>query len=331
MSPDLMMIMVGGLLFLAVAGLGFAFAGGGGDQAKTLKRVQAVASEGRGDRARAGVKRTQAEAAGQRRKLILDNLKANERKARKAKATVKAMLRQAGLSIDLRTFWIISAVVGVVIAGLVALMRLTPIVPIGAGLVGGLGLPRWILGMLCTGRQKKFTEAFPNAIDIVVRGIKSGLPVNDCLRIIARESPQPLAAEFNLVVESVGMGMTINEALDKMYDNMPTAEVRFLSIVMAIQSKTGGNLAEALNNLSVVLRARKMMREKVKAMSGEAVASAFIIGSLPPGIMALISITAPSYMLPLFLDPRGHMLLAGSAIWMSMGIFMMRGMINFKI
>ena len=330
MNPDLMMVLVGGLLFLAEAGVGFAFAGGGG-QAKTLKRVQAVTAAAKGDRVRTGVKRNPAETAVLRRKQIIETLKATERKERKAKASIAAMLRQAGLKLEVRSFWIISGVVGVVIAFPLFFLHLNPLVPLVAGVVGALGLPRWVLGFLCKGRQKKFTEEFPNAIDIVVRGIKSGLPVNDCLRIIARESPQPLAEEFNQVVESVGMGRTINEALEKMYDSVPTAEVRFLAIVMAIQAKTGGNLAEALNNLSVVLRARKLMREKIKAMSGEAVASAGIIGSLPPAIMLLVSLTTPGYMVPLFADPRGHMLLLGSALWMGMGIMVMRKMINFQI
>src|SRR5206468_3233234 len=122
------------------------------------------------------------------------------------------------------------------------------------------------------------TEEFPNATDVIVRGIKSGLPVMDCLRLIGRESPEPLAAEFRRLVESLGLGMTIEQGLEKMYERMPTPEVRFFAIVLSIQQKTGGNLAEALNNLSTVLRARKLMREKIKAMSGEAVASAFIIG-----------------------------------------------------
>jgi tight adherence protein B len=112
---------------------------------------------------------------------------------------------------------------------------------------------------------------------------------------------------------------------------MPTPEVRFFSIVLAIQQKTGGNLAEALGNLSTVIRARKLMREKIKALSGEAVASAFIIGSLPPGVVVLISMLAPDYMKPLFTDPRGHLMLLAGGFWMSMGVFVMRKMINFRI
>ena len=180
-------------------------------------------------------------------------------------------------------------------------------------------------------RIKKFTQAFPDAMDIIVRGIRSGLPVHDSLRVIAQETSEPMAGEFNLLVESIGMGVSINQALDKMHEHMPTAEVRFFSIVLAIQQKTGGNLAEALSNLSTVIRARKLMREKVKALSGEAVASAFIIGSLPPAVAGLISITAPDYMRPLFTDPRGHMMLLVGAVWMTLGVLSMRKMINFKL
>jgi tight adherence protein B len=168
-------------------------------------------------------------------------------------------------------------------------------------------------------------------MDIITRGIKSGLPVHDSLRVIGAEAPEPLAGEFKRMVESLGMGVSVDQALEKMYERMPTPEVRFFSIVLAIQQKTGGNLAEALGNLSTVIRARKLMREKIKALSGEAVASAFIIGSLPPGVVVLISMLAPDYMKPLFTDPRGHLMLLAGGFWMSMGVFVMRKMINFRI
>src|SRR5690606_34751816 len=151
--------------------------------------------------------------------------------------------------------------------------------------------PRWILNFLAKKRTKQFTAAFSDALDIIVRGIKSGLPVHDCLRIIGQETPEPLAGEFRRLNESIGMGMTIDQALEKMYERMPTSELRFFIIVLVIQQKTGGNLAEALGNLSAVLRSRKLMREKIKALSSEALASAWIIGCLPPGVVALIMIT----------------------------------------
>ena len=329
MSPDMLMILVAVLGFVAFAGVGFVFAGNSESQAKTSKRVQAVAASGKvAGQAR---KSNQPDTAVMRRKQILDNLKANERQQRKDRLNMGARILQAGLSFSVKSFWIGSVVFGVLVFLICLFLRMMPLIALGFGLSGALGMPRWMLGFLCARRNKKFTEEFPGAIDIVVRGIKSGLPVNDCLRIIARETPAPLNTEFTKVVENVGMGLTITEALEKMYLRMPTAEVRFLTIVMAIQSKTGGNLAEALNNLSVVLRARKLIKEKIKAMSGEAIASAFIIGSLPPGIMILVSVSSPGYMAPMFSDQRGHLMLLGGLLWMLTGIGVMKKMINFKI
>jgi tight adherence protein B len=223
-----------------------------------------------------------------------------------------------------------SAVLGAFVFILVLIALRQPIAAFLGGFAAAFGLPRWILGFLTKRRMKKFGEEFPNAADIIVRGIRSGLPVNDCMKMIARESPEPVASEFRQLVESGAMGVSLEQTLEKMYERMPTAEVRFFAIVLSIQAKTGGNLAEALHNLSTVLRARKLMVEKIKAMSGEAVASAMIIGSLPPGVMCLVYVTAPSYMSQMFTDPRGHFLLLGGGIWMSLGIFVMRKMINFK-
>ncbi len=332
---------MGNLLFLltAVAGLaavmtlGLAFMGGGSAASasgrKTAKRVAGVVGAGRVE-ARLKSTRTGGEPAVTRRKQILESLKAQERLERKAKLTIGARLQQAGLSTTPQVFWITSGALGL-LAGLAAGVTLhMPLATLGAAFVGGFGLPRWVLGVLCKGRLKKFTEEFPNSVDVIVRGIKSGLPVHDCLDVIARESPEPLAGEFRRVIEGVGVGQDISTALDKMYTRMPTSEVRFFSIVMAIQQKTGGNLAEALGNLSTVLRARKLMREKIKAMSGEAVASASIIGALPPGLLVVVSLIQPTYMSVMFTDPRGHIALMVSVGVMGLGVFIMRRMINFK-
>lgn len=329
MDPNLLFIMVAVLGFVAIAGVGFAFAGGDSAQEKVAKRAQAIAGQ-----PRTAEKRGRAptgDAAMVRRKQILETLKATEKQNRKTRLTIDSRLRQAGLGWSVRQFWIVSAVLGVVLGGLAALLLRNPFLGLGVAFAAGFGLPRWMLGVMATRRRKKFTEEFPNAIDIIVRGIKSGLPVHDCLKVIARECAEPVGSEFGRLVDNIGMGQTIDQALEKLYERMPSAELRFFAIVMAIQAKTGGNLAEALAGLSTVLRARKLMREKIKAMSGEAVASAFIIGSLPPGIMALVSVTSPGYMLPMYTDPRGHMMLLGGAMWMGCGIFSMRRMINFKI
>jgi tight adherence protein B len=234
------------------------------------------------------------------------------------------------LSLTVKKFWIVSLVIGVVIGAGCFVGGLNIWISLGLGFGGGLGLPRWVVGFLAKRRAAKFVAAFPDATDIIVRGIKSGLPLHDCLKIIGKEAPEPLGAEFRRLVENIGMGMGVEQALDKLYERMPIPELRFFTIVLAVQQKAGGNLAEALQNLSTVLRARKMMREKIKALSGEAVASAMIIGAMPPGVIMLISITTPSYMATMFTDQRGQLMLMVGAFWMAIGIFVMRRMINFK-
>ena len=318
--------------FGAVMTLGLAFAGGDGggtSSGKAAKRMASLAGPGRVE-ARLKPGKAGGDPVMTRRKQIVEGLKAQERLERRAKVTIGARIQQAGLSISVQVFWIVSAVLGLTAGGLTGAFVHNPLAAAGVAFVAGFGLPRWFLGALCKARLKKFTEEFPNSVDVIVRGIKSGLPVHDCMRVIAQESPEPLAGEFQRLMEGVGMGQDLPSALEKMYTRMPTSEVRFFSIVMAIQQKTGGNLAEALTNLSTVLRARKLMREKIKAMSGEAVASAWIIGSLPPAIMILVMIVSPSYMMLMFTDPRGHIALMVGVVIMAMGAFIMRRMINFK-
>ena len=325
----MMTLIVAVLAFATLAGLGFVFAGGGGGRGgKSIKRLQTVAGTAKAhERTRA---RTAVDSQVGRRKQLLQTLKANEKQQRKVKLTLESRLRQAGLGITVRTFWIISGGLGAVAMIGAFVFGVNPLVCLGIGFGAGFGLPRWVVGVMIGMRIKKFTEEFPNATDVIVRGIKSGLPLHDCLRLIGSESPEPLGLEFRRLTESLSLGQGLDAALEKMYERMPTSEVRFFTIVLTIQQKTGGNLAEALGNLSAVLRARKLMSEKIKAMSGEAVASAFIIGSLPPGVMVLIGTTTPAYLTPLFSDPRGHMMLLVSAIWMAAGIWVMRRMINFK-
>lgn len=324
-----MLFLIAGLLgFITIAGLGFAFAGGDSDQAKAAKRAQTIA--GGGERQAAVRAKAAANTPDARRQTLLKALKEQERKQKKATLSIVSRMQAAGLGDNVRVFWIVSGVLGLFIALLVLMLGQNPLFALAAGFAAGLGLPRWVLGFLIKSRIRKFTEAFSDAIDIIVRGIKSGLPVHDCLKIIAKESPEPLGGEFRTLTENIAMGVPMDAALEKMYERMPTSELRFFSIVLGIQAKTGGNLAEALGNLSTVLRARKLMKEKIKALSAEAIASAAIIGCMPPGVVTLISVTSPSYMQPMFTDPRGHLMLLGGVLWMSMGIFVMRKMINFK-
>jgi tight adherence protein B len=329
MGSMLVIVIVAILGFVVVAGFGFVIAGGESAQTRTLKRAQTIV--GRGDPVEVARARRAQAAPDQRRQQILKTLRDQERQQKKARLTLYSRLRQAGLKGNVRRFWIISGVLGLVVFGLILILRQSPLIAVALAAAAALGLPRWVLGFLAKRRVKAFTASFPDAMDIVVRGIRSGLPVHDSLRVIGQETSEPLAGEFRRLVENLGMGVSMDQALDKMAESMPTPEVRFFAIVLAIQSKTGGNLAEALANLSIVIRARKLMREKVKAMSGEAVASALIIGSLPPGVVAMISVLSPAYMTPLFSDHRGQLMLLGGVAWMSTGIFVMRRMINFKI
>jgi tight adherence protein B len=238
-------------------------------------------------------------------------------------------LAQAGINVSLTVYWVAAAVLGAALA--VAGLMLQGAIGAGAGaLIGALGLPRWILGMLVGMRQKKFTEQLADSLDVIVRGVKSGLPLNQCLRIIADESPEPIRSEFKNVVDGQAMGVPLDQNLARLYERMPLAEVNFLVIVLVIQQRTGGNLSESLGNLSAVLRSRKLMREKVKALSSEAKASAMIIGSLPFIVMLIVYIIKPDYMTLLFTTTTGNLILLGAAFMMTTGIVVMRNMINFK-
>jgi len=330
----LMTLLIAFLGFVIIASLGFAFTGGGGGSAALTKRTQTIGL-GTNTRTKARQK-NQAKTPEERRKQITEQLKEAEKRERKARLTLRARMLHAGLKPNITQFWIYSGILGAVVffvpllvlGQMPFLIRL--LIACGAAFIASYGLPRWVLGFMAAGRIKKFTEEFPNAMDIIVRGIKSGLPVNDGLKLVAKECTAPLGPEFQRLVENVGVGMSLDQALDKMGEHVPAPELRFFAIVISIQAKTGGNLSEALGNLSTVLRARKMMREKIKALSSEAIASASIIGVLPPGVGLMIGITRPAYIGIMLTDVRGQMMLLGGAFWMFCGIMMMRKMINFK-
>lgn len=315
------------LAFITIGGLGWALVGGDDSSSQALKRAETIT----GKKSAASSKTTAvANTPEARRKQIMTQLQEAERRERKARMSMSAKLAHAGLSLKVQTFYIICGVLGVVALMFSLVFGMNIVIALGISLIVSIGLPRWIIGFLAKKRMAKFSLEFPNAVDVIVRGIKSGLPVHECFKIIARESPAPLGPEFQRLVEGLGVGMTLEQSLERMYGRIPTPELRFFAIVIAIQQKTGGNLAEALGNLSSVLRARRMMGEKIKALSSEAIASAGIIGSLPPVVMLLVSITTPSYMGLLFTDPRGNFVLLIAVMLMSLGIFVMKRMISFK-
>jgi tight adherence protein B len=311
---------------LALGGAVFAFAGSGDRSAKRVSAIAKPQAVGR------NIKTPTDNAA--KRKNLQSMLKEIEKKQAEQKQTLttRQRLEQAGFpNAKPRAFWMISAGLGVVAALFCFISGQTLLVVALAAFAVGLGLPRWALSFLKSRREKRFTAEFANAIDVIVRSVRSGLPTNEALRIVAREVPDPVGNEFNKLCEGLKVGVTLEQGLKKMFESMPTAEVNFFSIVMTIQQKSGGNLSEALSNLAGVLRDRKRLAGKIKAMSSEAKASAMIIGSLPPGVMGIVYLTTPGYIALLFTEHVGNLMLAGCVFWMGLGIAVMRKMINFKI
>jgi tight adherence protein B len=265
-----------------------------------------------------------------RRDVIETTLKEfDERNKKNKRVPLATRLAQAGLFWSKQQFAMISAGIGVAMF-LIGLFTGAGLLPaIGLGFAGAFGLPYWMLSFLKKRREAKFLNGFPDAVDIIVRGIKAGLPLLDCMKMITAEAPEPLKSEFRAIVETQAIGIPLGEACGKLYEHMPVPEANFFGIVIAIQQKAGGNLSEALGNLSRVLRDRKKMKGKIQAMSQEAKASASIIGALPIAVMTLVWITSPQYIALLWTEPLGNVMLAASACWMAMGVLVMKKMINF--
>jgi tight adherence protein B len=265
-----------------------------------------------------------------RRDVIENTLKEFDERHKKSKGVpLSVRLAQAGFSWSKRKFFLVSAAIGAAMFLLGLITGSGLIVSIVLGAAGALGLPRWLLSFMKKRRETKFLNAFPDSVDIIVRGVKAGLPLLDCLKMITLEAPEPVKSEFRAIVETQAIGMPLGEACGKLYEQMPVPEANFFGIVISIQQRAGGNLAEALGNLSRVLRDRKKMKAKIQAMSMEAKASASIIGALPIAVMTLVYITSPNYISLLWTEPLGRVMLACSVVWMSMGVMVMKKMINF--
>jgi tight adherence protein B len=313
------------LVVLALGGAGYVFAGAGRERQQ--KRVAAVVRPAAQLRGAAG------DGTALKRKNVQQLLQQIESKTAEQKQTLtmRRRLDQAGLAnFSVSMFWMLSAGLGLTVGVVLFVLHQGLLIIAFAAFAMGFGLPRWVLGFIKKRREKKFTGEFANAIDVIVRSVRSGLPTNEALRIVARESPDPVGSEFSKLVEGMKVGVTLEQGCKRMYESMPTPEVSFFGIVMTIQQKSGGNLSEALSNLAGVLRDRKRLAAKIKAMSSEAKASAGIIGSLPPVVMGIVYLTTPAYISLLFTERTGNLMLAGCATWMSVGIFVMSKMINFK-
>ncbi|MEO5759314.1 MAG: type II secretion system F family protein [Mesorhizobium sp.] len=299
------------------------------------KRLETIKSA-ETDRTVVKASRDRVAEAAKRRKSVQDSLNELDSKQKSKdslikKPPLKHQLKQAGMKASVETFYIYSAVCGVVLTILAYFAGAPLIVLPGVLLAAGLGLPRWFVSFRRTRRVKAFLNEFPNALDIIVRAVKSGLPLNDAVRLIANESPEPVKAEFRRIVDSQQMGLSIPDAALRMSETMPCTEASFFGIVIQIQSQAGGNLSEALGNLSRVLRDRKKMKAKVQALSMEAKASAAIIGALPFIVSFLVYLSSPGYLLPLFNTSVGNLILGCAAVWMSIGILVMRKMMNFDV
>ncbi len=328
------------IVFVALVALTFAalayvfFFDSIASQKRTEERLNSVklsASESMGK----FVVRDKLAEAQKRRRSVQDTLKDIEKRQKQRDKNAKSpplkmLLMQAGMKVTVQRFYIYSAVVGVVVtfAGLFlgSPLYLAP----GLLLAGIFGLPRWFVYYRRGRRIKAFLKEFPNAIDVIVRALRSGLPLNDGIRLIAQEAQEPVKAEFRRMVDAQQVGVSIPESAMRMAEYMPCPEASFFGIVIQIQSQAGGNLSEALGNLSRVLRDRKKMAAKVQALSMEAKASAYIIGSLPFAVALLVYLSSPGYIMVLFTTDTGHVIMGCAAVWMSLGILVMKKMINFK-
>jgi tight adherence protein B len=265
-----------------------------------------------------------------RREQVEGSLKDLEaRRQKEKKLTLSSRLAQAGLNSSTRKFLIVSGVLAAVSFMLAMLLGGGLLAALGLAFAAGIGLPRWTLNFLKTRREKKFLRALPDAVDVIVRGIKAGLPLFDSIKVVAADAPEPLKSEFLAIIETQTIGMPLGEACARLFERMPVPEANFFGIVISIQQKSGGNLSEALGNLSKVLRDRKKMAEKIQAMSMEAKSSAAIIGSLPPVVMILVYLSSPDYITLLWTHPTGQLMLVACVLWMATGIFVMKKMINF--
>jgi len=313
------------LAFTAIGGLAWVFV------------YPQISGEKKAESRRASIARPEPAAARQadksqrsRREQVEGSLKDIEARRLKSKSVpLSTRIDQAGLSWSMQKFWVVSGVLAAVAFVIAFWMGGGLLGGAGMAFAAGFGLPRWLLGYLKKKREKAFLKALPDAVDVIVRGIKAGLPLFESIKVVAADAPEPLKSEFMAIIETQTIGMPLGEACSRLYERMPVPEANFFGIVIAIQQKSGGNLSEALGNLSKVLRDRKKMAEKIQAMSMEAKASAGIIGSLPPVVMALVWITTPDYISLLWTTPMGQFMLVACACWMTIGILVMKKMINF--
>ena len=323
-------IIFASLVAIAAAALLFGIIYPAVDERARLQR-RAATITGRGTQTAPRDKRSANELQ-KRKKIIADSLQEVENRAqKKLQPKLESRIIQAGLNLSPMTFMVGAVSIGLLSGLLFYILTDNTLIAIGVIITFSLGAPNWFLNFLRKRRIDKFVLNFPPTLETIVRGIRAGLPLNDCFNVIASEAQEPVRSEFRNLIESIAIGLTVGEAAERLSERIPIPETTFFSIVLAIQEKTGGNLGETLSNLATVLRDRKKLREKIKALSAEATISAAIIGSLPFLVIAAIYMTTPGYLTVLFTTSPGKIILGGGLLWMSIGVFIMRQMINFDI
>ena len=314
------------LAMVTVGAAGFALvpsALGGG---RAEKRRKALQGDMRVNRLEASASRSRDE----RRKSVQQALKSQtDALNAKKRLTLPQLLFQAGMTIRPATFIRNSVIFGVAVTVILVLVQVPLFLAPVFGVAAGYLLPRWWVGRKRKKYQDRFLDELPNAVEAIVRGVKTGLPLNDSIRVVAKDAKEPVRSEFARVLDQQSFGLSMTEAVTVLLDRVPLPEVNFLVVVITVQQQAGGNLSEALGNLAKVLRNRKKMKQKIKAMSSEAKASAGIIGSLPFVVGVLVSVVSPSYLVPLFTTTLGHIWLGVGVVMLAMGIFVMNRMIQF--
>jgi tight adherence protein B len=246
-------------------------------------------------------------------------------------ALMRKRLDQTGKDIPLGKYALISLGIIGFVAALLMIKGAPFLLAIFIGLFAGVGIPHFVIGFMIKQRVNMFNSNFPDAIELMVRGLRSGLPITETLGIVAGEITGPVGAEFRAVADKMKIGRTMDVALQETSDRLGTAEFQFFVITLAIQRETGGNLAETLSNLADVLRKRGQMKLKIRAMSSESKASAYIVGSLPFIVFGLVTMVNPHYMSGFFVDQRLIVAGLGGLCWMGIGVFIMAKMVNFEI
>ncbi len=323
-SPEVWLIIAAPLVLLVLAIVFFA---GGDEQRQMAKRIKRI-KRGHDD------KPTPVQIISARRKTrsgSLPELEAFVQKLIPRQEMLRLRLTRAGLELSFGAYFLICAAVGIVVMIPGVIFGLPPAAAALLGVFVGLGLPHQVVGSMFKRRQMRFITFFPDAIDLMVRGVKAGVPITEAIKAASEEIPDPVGLELKRIIDGVRVGRKMSDLLEETCKRLDLADFNFFAIALSIQAETGGNLAETLNNLAEVLRGRRQLKRKIKAMSSEAKASAYIIGSLPFIMCLLIYLVNENYIVSLFMDPRGQIMLGGALVMIGMGALVMRKMINFEI